>query len=330
MSATTTASSDGLALELDDLGVGDELDLLAALELVDQVARHRLGRDRRRGSSGGSSRRAGRGTSPPDRPSCRRRRSAPGRRRTAAPRPASRRSTPRRPRSASSSGTGELAVLGAGGDDDRPAVDLLAVGQLDRVVAVVGVAAPTASAGTTIRAPKRLAWIFARSASSLPEMPGREAQVVLDPRRGAGLATERDRVDRLRVEALGGAVHARPPGPAGPPPTTTRSHIAAAAPARARGRAASATPALDGLRSTPRAPDHHRRLATRRRPSPRSSDSASSSASRSTQWWGTRLRARNSRNRRVSASSASRSPARRRRSRSAATGAPGTRGGSGC
>jgi hypothetical protein len=69
-------------------------------------------------------------------------------------------------------------------------------------------ARPTACAGTTIRAPNRRACSVARSAGSLPEIR-REAEVVLDPCRRAGLAAERDRVDHLSVESLRGAVHGR-------------------------------------------------------------------------------------------------------------------------
>ena len=102
----------------------------------------------------------------------------------------------------------ELSVLGAGGDDHRPAVDDRPVGQLDRVVAVVGRQADRERRHHHARAePPRLE---RRALGELaPGDPGREPEVVLDPRRRARLAAERDLVDHLRVEALRGAVHGR-------------------------------------------------------------------------------------------------------------------------
>ena len=72
----------GLALELDDLGVGHQLDLGAVLELVDQVARHRLAQIAAADHQAAAGGVAETGTSRPARRSCRRRRSAPDRRRT--------------------------------------------------------------------------------------------------------------------------------------------------------------------------------------------------------------------------------------------------------
>ena len=89
--------------------------------------------------------------------------------------------------------------------------------------------------------------------------PGREAEVVLDPRGGAGLAAEGDRVDRLRVEALGGAVdRGRQAGRAAADDDQVaerRRRAGGAEPERA-----SPTSALDGLRSTAAGADQDRRF----------------------------------------------------------------------
>ena len=57
-----------------------------------------------------------------------------------------------------------------------------------------------------MRAPNLRAWVIARLVSSRAADPGREAEVVLDPPRGPGLAAEHGALDDQRVEALGGAV----------------------------------------------------------------------------------------------------------------------------
>ncbi len=52
-----------------------------------------------------------------------------------------------------------------------------------------------------------------------------KAQVVLDPRRGAGLAAGRLALDEQRCAAPRRRRRRPPPSPAGPPPTTTRSYV---------------------------------------------------------------------------------------------------------
>ena len=64
----------------------------------------------------------------------------------------------------------------------------------------------SAVAGAVRRTPNLIACTPARWVSSVPDRPGREAQVVLDPGRGAGLAAGGDTLDALGVEALGGRV----------------------------------------------------------------------------------------------------------------------------
>ena len=99
----------------------------------------------------------------------------------------------------------ELAVLGAGCNDHRAAVDDLAARQLDRIVAVVAGQAGGLGWNDQARAqPPRLEDGALSQLASRD--PCREPKVVLDPRRRAGLSAERDRVDRLRVESFRGAV----------------------------------------------------------------------------------------------------------------------------
>ena len=57
-----------------------------------------------------------------------------------------------------------------------------------------------------MRALNLRAWVTARLVSSVPLMPGGEAEVVLDPAGRAGLAAERGALDDQRVEPFGGAV----------------------------------------------------------------------------------------------------------------------------
>src|SRR5215211_7325718 len=62
-------------------------------------------------------------------------------------------------------------------------------------------------------ASKRRACSVALRVSSLPEIPAGEADVVLDPRAGAGLPARRPRLSHERAQALGPAVHGgREPG----------------------------------------------------------------------------------------------------------------------
>ena len=65
----------------------------------------------------------------------------------------------------------------------------------------------TARYGVAVRALNLRAWVTARLVSSEPADPGREAEVVLDPARGAGLPAERRAFDDERLETLGRPVH---------------------------------------------------------------------------------------------------------------------------
>ena len=149
-----------------------------------------------------------------------------------------------------------------------------------------------------MRAPNFSAWITARSASSAPEMPAGEAEVVLDPGRGAGLAAGGDRVEHDRARPSD-APYTAAASPAGPAPTTTRSQTAVR-------RSGAGRPISAGQLGVARVAQHL--VAARSRPasppgampSSRSSASASASSSRSIQRCGSRLRAANSRSRRVS------------------------------
>ena len=129
--------------------------------------------------------------------------------------------------------------------------------------------------------------------------PGREAEVVLDPARGAGLAAQRRALDDERVEALRGAVdrgaeagRAAADHDAGRPPRAAR--------ARARCRARATSSPLVGLRSSGRraaaragAPRARGRRAAPPRPGRR--------RARVAPVWGRRLRLANSTIRRVGA-----------------------------
>ena len=61
--------------------------------------------------------------------------------------------------------------------------------------------------GTVICAPKRWAWTVAFRVSSDPEMPVGKAEIVLDPRAGAGLPAGGHGIGREHVEPFGGRVH---------------------------------------------------------------------------------------------------------------------------
>ena len=92
-----------------------------------------------------------------------------------------------------------------------------------------------------MRAPNLRAWVTARLVSSRAADPGREAEVVLDPPRGPGLAAEHGALDR---PACRGPPRRRRPrrrgrpgrrrGPAGRPPRAAPARARSRAPARAR------------------------------------------------------------------------------------------------
>ena len=99
----------------------------------------------------------------------------------------------------------ELAVAGARGDDHRPAVDDLAALECDREV--VRLAAQLQRSRRDDQARAKAPRLELRPLRQLAAGDaGGEAEVVLDPRRGAGLPAERDGVDRLGVEPFRGTV----------------------------------------------------------------------------------------------------------------------------
>ena len=96
-------------------------------------------------------------------------------------------------------------VFGAGREQHRAGRDLVAVLEPDEVAVVAGL--ERLGAVGRRRAGAELARLGDRAAGQLGAAdPGREAEVVLDPARGAGLAAEHGALDEQRVEALRGAV----------------------------------------------------------------------------------------------------------------------------
>ena len=78
--------------------------------------------------------------------------------------------------------------------------------ELDDVPTVAGLERDVRGYGVAGLAPNFRAWVTARPVSSVPVIPSREAEVVLDPARGSGLTTESSALDHERVEPFGGAV----------------------------------------------------------------------------------------------------------------------------
>ena len=193
----------------------------------------------------------------------------------------------------------EPAVAGAGGDHDGPGCAISrAVVEPHGVVAVALVQADRL--GRHADGGAELLGLDHRAVGQLGAGDaGREAEVVLDPGRGAGLPAGGDRVEHDRRQPFGGAVHGggepgraradddevAQPVPGAPAPAGRRPGPAR----RCRGCAARARRA--------RSPPASRPALT---PSWRSSASALGSSSRSIQVCGSRLRAANSRSRRVS------------------------------
>ena len=113
----------------------------------------------------------------------------------------------------------ELAVLGSGRDDHRPAVDDRAVPHLDREVVVDALESDRRRRDDEAGAqPPGLQ--LGPLGQFAPGDPRGETQIVLDPSGRARLSSERDRVDRLGVQPFGGPVQgSRKPGRA-----TTHDH----------------------------------------------------------------------------------------------------------
>jgi hypothetical protein len=115
----------------------------------------------------------------------------------------------------------ELAVAGAGRDQDRPCGYRRPVVERDEVVPVFLLERGRLGRYANSRA--ELLRLDDRPICQLRARdPGWEAEVVLDPRGGPGLAARRDRVERDRRQALRGPIDGGGE-PAGPAPTTRRS-----------------------------------------------------------------------------------------------------------
>ena len=99
----------------------------------------------------------------------------------------------------------QAPVFGAGREQHRAGDDLVAFLEPDQVALLARL--ERLGAVGRRRAGAELARLGDRAAGQLAAAdPGREAEVVLDPPRGAGLAAEHGALDHQRVEALGGAV----------------------------------------------------------------------------------------------------------------------------
>ncbi len=99
----------------------------------------------------------------------------------------------------------QAPVVGAGGEQDRSRRYLVALFEPHDVAVIAGLERLGAVGGR--RAGAELARLGDRAAGQLGAADaGREAEVVLDPPRGAGLAAEDGALDNQRVEALGGSV----------------------------------------------------------------------------------------------------------------------------
>ena len=170
VSATVTVSELAVAAELDYLRVGADLDRVVALDLIDQVARHRLpeivAADQQpaaRGCAGEEHRRLpGRVAAADDHDriaGAQLRLGLGGGVVDAA------RLELLEPRHV------EAPVLSAGRDDDGPTGRDLAVGERDLVPAAARSSAARPRPATARRAPNLTAWTPARWASSLPETP---------------------------------------------------------------------------------------------------------------------------------------------------------------
>ena len=154
-----------------------------------------------------------RGTAPPGRRSCRRRRPRPGRRRTGALRSRWPRSTRPLPSNSSRPCRVESPVARAGGDDHRASGDVGPVGRGGRRDA----RPPPAARSPRTGAVRCGAELLRLHDGALGEVAagdaGREAEVVLDPRAGPGLAADRDHLDAQRPQSLRRSVHrGREPG----------------------------------------------------------------------------------------------------------------------
>ena len=103
----------------------------------------------------------------------------------------------------------EPPVVGAGREDDRVGDHLVVALEPDRVPGLTRLERERAIGRRSTGV--ELARLGDRAAGQLVAAdPGREAEVVLDPPRGARLAAEPEALDHERLEALGGAVHGGP------------------------------------------------------------------------------------------------------------------------
>ena len=97
----------------------------------------------------------------------------------------------------------EAAIAGAGGKHDGAGLDALAGGELD-VARLVAALELHRFVGNGDLDPELLRLAEGAAHQRHAGDAGREAEVILDPRRGAGLAAERAAVDRQHRQALRG------------------------------------------------------------------------------------------------------------------------------
>ena len=217
-------------------------------DLVDEVAGHVLAQVGFADDERDLRWRARTGRPPPARPSCRRRRWPPGPRRTAAPPPATPRSRCSSSRSSPARGTSSLRYLTPVARTTRGAGQAGPVAEAHPVVAVV-----LLDGGGLGRDGEPGAELLRLEQRPLRELGAgdarREAEVVLDPRRGPGLAPGGGGVEDDRPACPSEAPYTAADRPAGPDPTTSRSQLACGA-LGAGSPIAAASSALLGLRSS--------------------------------------------------------------------------------
>ena len=199
-----------LPFERRDLGLHQHLDVGKPTDAVDQIARHARLEASRRGRAATPSAPGSRGTRPPAPPSCRRRPARPPARRRASPRaatPSSGRSSPRTPRGSRRRGAGTWR-RSRSRPPARPPRSPFARTSRNRP-------RPVAPSQLQARRPRRGSPSRRRTSRLVVGTghqrhaadAGRKAQVVLDPRRRAGLAAERTTVEHERAEPFRRAVH---------------------------------------------------------------------------------------------------------------------------
>ena len=111
----------------------------------------------------------------------------------------------RRPSKCVQVGDGEAAVARAAGDDHRAGAHGLAVGQVDAEARPVPLARRAGLVGDGHLDAELQRLVVGRRHQRHAGDAGGKAEIVLDPRRGAGLAAEGPAVQRQDRQALGAA-----------------------------------------------------------------------------------------------------------------------------